>query len=76
MAKASQTPVPREIAAAPARPRARRERRAEAARQPGLHLVMPGLEVARAVPRPRETIAQFLRRTGWAGRARVYGWLV
>lgn len=56
------------------RSRARRERRDDAARRPVLHLVMPGLEVARAEPRPRETVAAFLRRTGWAWRDRKYGW--
>jgi hypothetical protein len=35
---------------------------------------MPGLEVARAAPRPRESIAGFLRRTGWAVLDRRYGW--
>lgn len=35
---------------------------------------MPGLEVARAEPRPRETVTAFLRRTGWAWRDRQYGW--
>ncbi|UQD96135.1 hypothetical protein [Bradyrhizobium japonicum] len=35
---------------------------------------MPGLEVASAAPRPRETITAFLRRTGWARRDRKYGW--
>lgn len=35
---------------------------------------MPGLEVASAEPRPRETVTAFLRRTGWAWRDRVYGW--
>ncbi len=35
---------------------------------------MPGLEVARAEPRPRETVAAFLRRAGWAKRDRQYGW--
>ncbi|WP_212497454.1 hypothetical protein [Bradyrhizobium liaoningense] len=39
-----------------------------------LHLVMPGLEVAHAEPRPRETVTAFLRRTGWAKRDPVYGW--
>jgi hypothetical protein len=29
---------------------------------PVLHL--PGLEIAQAVPRPRETVTAFLRRTG------------
>jgi hypothetical protein len=35
---------------------------------------MPGLEVARAEARPRETVTAFLRRTGWATRDRTYGW--
>ncbi|UFX42057.1 DUF1983 domain-containing protein [Bradyrhizobium sp. 41S5] len=35
---------------------------------------MPGLEVARAEPRPRETVTSFLRRTNWAWRDRTYGW--
>jgi len=35
---------------------------------------MPGLEVARADARPRETVTAFLRRTGWATRDRKYGW--
>jgi hypothetical protein len=35
---------------------------------------MPGLEVARAEARPRETVTAFLRRTGWATRDRKYGW--
>jgi sulfur carrier protein ThiS len=35
---------------------------------------MPGLEVARDLPRPRETVAAFLRRSGWATRDRKYGW--
>lgn len=43
-------------------------------RQPVLHLVMPGMEVASATPKPRETVSAFLRRTGWATRDRVYGW--
>jgi hypothetical protein len=38
-----------------------------------LHLVMPGLEIAQAVPRPRETVTAFLRPTGWGRRDRVYG---
>ncbi|WBU27597.1 host specificity factor TipJ family phage tail protein [Rhodopseudomonas palustris] len=54
------------------RSRARRNR-ASGARRPVLHVVMPGVEVARAVPRPRESIAAFLRRTGWAVRDRQ-GW--
>jgi len=59
--------------AAPVRPRAPRQRPVRERREV-VHLVMPGLEVARQAPRPRETIAQFLRRTGWAWRDRVYGW--
>jgi hypothetical protein len=45
-------------------------------REPAIvrHLVMPGLEVARAEARPRETVTAFLRRTGWATRDRKYGW--
>jgi hypothetical protein len=35
---------------------------------------MPGLEVARAEARPRETVTAFLRRTGWATHDRKYGW--
>jgi hypothetical protein len=55
-------------------PRSRRDRRAR--REPAIvrHLVMPGLEVARAAARPRETVTAFLRRTGWATRDRKYGW--
>lgn len=45
-----------------------------AVQHPVLHLVMPGLEVARETPRPRETVTAFLRRTGWAARDRRYGW--
>jgi sulfur carrier protein ThiS len=52
----------------------RRQRRAKRVRSPALHLVMPGLEVAQALPRPRETVTAFLRRTGWAKRDRRYGW--
>ncbi|MEY9262052.1 hypothetical protein AB7M45_007801 [Bradyrhizobium elkanii] len=64
-ARAPRAPAPR--------PRDRR-RRERAARRPAVHLVMPGLEVARAEPRPRETVTSFLRRTGWAWRDRTYGW--
>jgi hypothetical protein len=49
----------------PQRSRSRRERRSDAARKPVLHVVMPGMEVAREEIKPRETIAAFLRRTGW-----------
>lgn len=56
------------------RSRSRRERRSEAARKPVLHVVMPGMEVAREEIKPRETIAAFLRRTGWATKDKVYGW--
>ena len=61
-------------APAPPRPRTRRHRRADSARRPIAHVVMPGLEVARAEIKPRESIAAFLRRTGWAWRDRKYGW--
>lgn len=54
--------------------RARRDRRSSAARSPVLHVVMPGCEVGREIPRPRETISAFLRRTGWAKRDRQFGW--
>jgi sulfur carrier protein ThiS len=74
MTKISRKSTARQIAAAPATRRTRRERRAETARRPVLHLVMPGLEIAQAVPRPRETVTAFLRRTGWGRRDRVYGW--
>ncbi|MGY3409525.1 hypothetical protein ACVWZV_005638 [Bradyrhizobium sp. GM5.1] len=43
-------------------------------RSPVLHLVMPGVEVARVEPLPRETVTAFLRRSGWATRDRKYGW--
>jgi hypothetical protein len=36
--------------------------------------MMPGMEVARAEARPRETVMEFLRRTGWATHDRKYGW--
>ena len=42
--------------------------------RPAVHVLMPGLEVARAEPKPRETVTAFLRRTGWATRDRKYGW--
>jgi sulfur carrier protein ThiS len=51
-----------------------RQRRAQTARRPVLHVVMPGCEVARAEPKPRETITAFLRRTGWATKDKAYGW--
>src|SRR5215468_8435172 len=53
------------------RPSSRRDRRDPAIVR---HLVMPGLEVARAEAQPRETVTAFLRRTGWARRDRKYGW--
>lgn len=56
------------------RPHARRERRSTSARRPVLHVVAPGLEVAQAVPRKGETVAAFLRRTGWATKDSRYGW--
>ncbi|WP_027578491.1 host specificity factor TipJ family phage tail protein [Bradyrhizobium sp. Ai1a-2] len=58
----------------PQRSRARRERRSDAARQPVLHVVTPGLEVARETPRKGETVTAFLRRSGWATHDRKYGW--
>lgn len=33
---------------------------------PVLHIAAPGIELARAMPKARETIAGFLRRTGWS----------
>ena len=44
------------------------------ARNPALHVVAPGLEVARETPRKGETVTAFLRRTGWAYRDPKYGW--
>ncbi|MDF2621400.1 MAG: hypothetical protein K0S00_4059 [Xanthobacteraceae bacterium] len=32
---------------------------------PVLHIALPGIELARALPRRNETITSFLRRTGW-----------
>jgi hypothetical protein len=58
----------------PQRSRSRRERRNDASRQPVLHVLAPGIEVARAVPRKGETISAFLRRAKWATRDRQYGW--
>lgn len=58
----------------PQRSRTRREGRSEAVRRPVMHVVMPGMEVARAEIKPRETISAFLRRTGWATKDKVYGW--
>lgn len=68
-------PLPKLPAKMPAeRSRSRRERRSASARRPVLHVVMPGLEVARATPRKGETVTAFLRRTGWAFRDPKYGW--
>lgn len=53
---------------------ARRRLRASEHRQPVTHIALPGLEIARAVPRSRETVTAFLRRTGWARRDPQYGW--
>lgn len=58
----------------PERSRPRRERRIAAARQPVVHVVAPGFEVAREMPRKGETVTAFLRRTGWAYRDPKYGW--
>jgi hypothetical protein len=54
--------------------RARRQCRTRREIRAAVHLVMPGLEVARAAPKRRETIAGFLRRTSWARLDREYGW--
>src|SRR5215510_10007301 len=56
------------------RPSSRHDRRARREPSTVRHLVMPGLEVARAEARPRESVTAFLRRTGWATRDRKYGW--
>lgn len=54
--------------------RSRRERRRGVARRPVTHIALPGYEIARAVPKPRETVAAFLRRQGWATKDATYGW--
>src|SRR5262245_60025163 len=69
-----QHPAWTEIAPPSAQLRLHRSRRAARAPAVVRHLVMPGLEVARAEARPRETVTAFLRRTGWATRDRKYGW--
>jgi hypothetical protein len=43
-------------------------------RRPVTHVALPGYEIARAVPKPRETITAFLRRQGWAVRDAEFGW--
>lgn len=43
-------------------------------RNPVIHVVAPGLEIAQARPRKGETITAFLRRTGWATKDARYGW--
>jgi len=49
--------------------------RAQAARgRAVVHVVMPGMEVARAAIKPRETVAAFLRRVQWARKIKTYGW--
>lgn len=58
----------------PEKPKSRRRRDAENARKPVIHAVMPGIEVAREMPRARETVTAFLRRTGWALKDPQYGW--
>jgi hypothetical protein len=68
------TPALKNHSAPPARPSSRRERRAVRGSATIRHLVMPGLEVARAEARKRETVTAFLRRTGWATRDPRYGW--
>jgi hypothetical protein len=50
------------------------KRPAKQTRQPVSHVVMPGLEVARSLPRNGETVTAFLRRTEWAKRDAKYGW--
>lgn len=68
-------PLPKLPAEMPVeRSRSRRERRSASARLPVLHVVAPGLEVARETPRKGETVTAFLRRTGWAFRDPKYGW--
>lgn len=57
-----------------AKPRIPRAKASAPTRQPVLHIVMPGVEVARVEPLPRETVTAFLRRSGWATRDRRYGW--
>jgi hypothetical protein len=54
--------------------RSRRDRRAARAPVIVQDLMMPGVEVACAEARPRETVTAFLRRTGWATHDRTYGW--
>ncbi|WP_316214288.1 host specificity factor TipJ family phage tail protein [Bradyrhizobium sp. SZCCHNR2032] len=57
---------------AAARPR---RKRAPARPMPAVvHIVAPGLEVKRAEPLRRETIAAFLTRTGWATLDALHGW--
>jgi hypothetical protein len=58
----------------PVRSHCRRQRRPARQTRDVVHLVMPGLELARAAPKRRETIAGFLRRTGWARVDSQYGW--
>lgn len=58
--------------APPLRSRDRRKRNNQ--RRPVTHIALPGYEIARAVPKPRETVAAFLSRHGWAVRDARYGW--
>jgi hypothetical protein len=68
-------PLPKLPARLPAQLKhARRRRHAARGRLDAVHLVMPGLEVGREQLRPRETIAGFLRRTGWGRLDPIYGW--
>lgn len=74
MTTRSVTDKAKKPASRPVRSRGRRGNRGSDPRQPVLHVVMPGCEVARAEPRARETVSAFLRRTGWAKKDRQYGW--
>ena len=53
-------------------PRSERRRTVEC--RPIIHVVAPGMEVARADIRSRESVAAFLKRSGWATKDKKYGW--
>lgn len=53
---------------------ARRRRDRKNARRAIVHIALPGYEVARETPKPRETVSAFLRRVGWAKLHSKYGW--
>lgn len=55
-------------------PRSRDRRKRDNQRRPVTHIALPGYEIARAVPKLRETIAAFLRRQGWALKDAKHGW--